>query len=245
MKKLSDLKIPFSFEKRRPIIIEKLLIIPAHYDAHDKWGEKKFLTEKIFKNNKKIFIEYCSGNGEWIVKKASKNKNINWIAVEIRLDRARRIWKKMHNQNLENLFVVLGDGYTFTKFYVREKSISSVYINFPDPWPKRRHEKHRLITKNFIKELEKILKRGGEIFFVTDDEDFSKRALNYFLDNKSFESAFKKPYFVEEVLGYGDSYFKTLWKGKGKKIRYFQFLKKNNRGRGIRTPDLLVPNQSR
>nr|NGX30624.1 hypothetical protein [Candidatus Anoxychlamydiales bacterium] len=63
--KKSDLVIPFKYEDRRPIILNRYLYVPDNYDAHDQF------TDKItFENDNEINIEYCSGNGEWIIEKA-------------------------------------------------------------------------------------------------------------------------------------------------------------------------------
>ena len=95
--KKSDLIIPFKFENRRPIIINRLLFVPRNYDKHSEFKEKKY-----FVNSNPIHVEYCSGNGDWIIQKAKENPNINFIAVEMKFDRARKIWVKMHNDKVDN-----------------------------------------------------------------------------------------------------------------------------------------------
>ncbi|MBI5346547.1 MAG: tRNA (guanosine(46)-N7)-methyltransferase TrmB [Chlamydiae bacterium] len=217
--KATDLKIPFTFEERRPIILDRLLYVPSHYDKHDQFDQKI-----SFPKEQKINVEYCSGNGEWIIDKAKKNPDINWIGVEKRFDRARKIWVKLHNNNISNLFVVLGEAEVFTKFYLQDKVISDIFINFPDPWPKRRHDKHRLFQDFFVLELRRVLLDAGQSTFVTDDPDTSDRMYQVMIKN-GFKSLYENPHFTEELQGFGSSYFDRLWRDMGRRIRYLQFVK--------------------
>ena len=97
---------------------------------------------------------------------------------------------------------------------------------FPDPWPKKRHEKHRLVTPEFMKEISRIVIEGGEAFLVTDDNDAQKWMLQAALSSNKWETLYKTPYFISHIEGYGGSYFDSLWREKGKKIKYMQFTNK-------------------
>ncbi len=218
--KAKDFVIPFKFEKRRPVIINRLLYVPLFYEEHKKFKEKISFEKKA-----PINIEYCSGNGQWIIERAKRYPEINWIAVEMRFDRARKIWVKMHNENLKNLFVVLSEAKTFSKYYLDESSIDEMFINFPDPWPKKKHEKNRLIQKDFIDELSRILKNNTEITLVTDDETYLKQMIDVFLKNQFFKPVYKDPYFVSDVNNFGASFFDNLWREKKRTIKHLKFKK--------------------
>lgn len=223
MKTKKDLIIPFSFEKRRPINIEKFYLIPKNYENHNLHGLIDFKSIDVFGNDNLIFIEYCSGNGQWIIEKAKKNPNINWIAVEMKYERARKIWLKMHNENISNLLVIYGMAEPFTKYYIEESVISEVFINFPDPWPKSKHAKHRLFTSEFLSNVSDIVKKEGKATFATDDKDTSYRMIEAAHSSEKWLSTLQKPYYVNEFNEYGSSYFDTLWRSKNREIRYMQF----------------------
>ena len=227
-----ELKIPFSWKERKPILLNRLLYIPEYFFAHDLYAHLFEESLQFFEKKQKIFVEYCSGNGEWIIEKAKQHPNINWIAVEKRFDRARKIWKKMHKENSKNLLVVLGEGLTFTKFYLPATSVHEVYINFPDPWPKNCHSKHRLLQKEFMQEITRIIPDNAKIIIATDDEITMQRTCDMFLSSEKWQSTFAYPYYVQNWQDYGYSYFSSLWQSKGKEIFYMSFYKKN-RGRGI------------
>ncbi|NGX34032.1 MAG: tRNA (guanine-N(7)-)-methyltransferase [Candidatus Anoxychlamydiales bacterium] len=216
--KKSDLVIPFKFEDRKSIIINRFLYVPSHYNSHDK-----FRDEITFENENEINIEYCSGNGEWIIDKAKKNPNINFIAVEMKFLRARQIWVKMHKDNLKNLFVVKAEAFIFTKYYLKDLTSSDVFINFPDPWPKKKHAKNRLIKKEFLEEVSRIQKKDKTITIVTDHENYRDEIIEEFFKIKEYKTLFKKPYFVQNALDFGSSFFMDLFQSKDKSINFIKF----------------------
>ena len=72
----------------------------------------------------------------------------------------------------------------------------------------------------------RVIKKEGKATLVTDDKDFAKQISDTILENKNWQPLFKKPYYVETIPDFGESYFSLLWKGKGKTIHYFQFVNK-------------------
>ncbi|PIS00734.1 MAG: tRNA (guanosine(46)-N7)-methyltransferase TrmB [Chlamydiae bacterium CG10_big_fil_rev_8_21_14_0_10_35_9] len=221
--KAKDLWIPFSYENRRPVIIQRLLFIPSHYEEHLKFAMPNLST--IFQNENACHVEFCSGNGQWIIDKAKNEPDKNWIAVEKRFDRARKIWVKMHNENLSNLFVVLGSAQDFAKYYLRDNLVDGVFVNFPDPWPKKKHAKNRLFQSEFIRDLAAILKPQRTAFIVTDDETYKGQVIDHFLENIHFRPEFPKPYFINNFEAYGQSFFNDLWVNKGRNIYYMSFIR--------------------
>jgi len=220
------LKFPYTWEERRPEIYKGVLFIPDYYDKHKEW---KFPTwEVLFGNTNPVIIEYCSGNGTWIAEKA-KDKSKNWVAVEWRFERVQKIWSKKQNQKLDNLFIVCGDAQIFIREYLKDLSIDGVYVNFPDPWPKEKHAKNRLFQLPFIAELTRTLKSKAPFTVVTDDPLYSQQLIAIVLLHGAWDPVYSFPHYTTQWEGYGASYFDSLWRGKGKEIRYFQFLKKEHR----------------
>ncbi len=177
----------------------------------------------IFGNDNPVHVEHCSGNGLWIAERAMAHPEINWVAVEIRFDRVRKIWSKRHNHDLPNLFVVCGEGVTVSREFFPSNSLSAVYVNFPDPWPKDRHAKHRIIQQPFVVEAERTLLPEGEVILVTDDATYSEQMIQEMTVGERFESVYSSPFYQTERDDYGDSYFNTLWRSKGRTIRFHRF----------------------
>jgi tRNA (guanine-N7-)-methyltransferase len=164
----NGIRIPFVWADRRPVLLDKMLYIPGFYDQHDQWKILPWSNEKIFSQENPVVIEFCSGNGEWICQRAEENPHLNWVAVEKRFDRSRKIWARLHQKKLSNLYIICGEAKIATEYYIPKSSISEIFINFPDPWPKPRHAKNRLITADFLKILTSVTLQEAKATFVTD-----------------------------------------------------------------------------
>lgn len=216
------LKFPFAWEERKPCVHEGILIVPKYYTQHRQWQE----IEALFPKEKEIMVEFCSGNGDWVIEKAKKNPQQYWIAVEMLFERVRKIWSKKHNYKISNLLIICGEALTFTKYYLPKECIQEAYVNFPDPWPKRRQAKHRLIQAPFIEELTRVMKWGSKVTFVTDDPCYSMQMIETMFHFPKWESCFKNPYYTHTLENYGSSWFETLWRKKGRNFYYMQFIYK-------------------
>lgn len=183
------------------------------------------VLETLFEHKAPIHLEFCSGNGEWICQKALQHPEYNWIALEIRFDRVRKIWSKLKNRGIGNLFIVCCEALDFTTHFLGAESIDHVSVNFPDPWPKRKHAKNRLIQAPFLDQVARILKPGGEIQTLTDDPHYFKQISSCLVEHESFISLIPSPYYTHPEENYGTSYFMNLWKEKKRSFYFSKFMK--------------------
>lgn len=178
-----------------------------------------------FSPQSSLHIEFCSGNGDWVLSKAAQDKTVYWVAIEKRLDRARKIWSKRKKQGLNNLFVVCSEAELFSKTKLKAAAFFQIAINFPDPWPKDKHAKHRLIQASFSKELSRLLSEEGELMLVTDDKPYCEQMIEVLSQNPELKARYEKGYTLD-FENYGNSYFDTLWREKGRDIHYLSYLKR-------------------
>lgn len=216
-----DLKLPFADRESCPLLAERVFYLPSYYPGYETFPFPSW--EGLFGNDYDVHIEYGSGNGDWIVEKARVHPHANWVAIEFAFDRVRKIFAKRHNLALQNLFIVCGEAWNFTRAFVRESSVAHAYINFPDPWPKRRHTKNRLVSPAFVTELVRILKPGGRVTLATDDAPYRDFALPHL--RHALQPVDPEPFFRREYPGYGTSYFEEMWRGQGKEIYYTELCK--------------------
>jgi tRNA (guanine-N7-)-methyltransferase len=217
------LQPPFKWADRKILLQDHVLYVPDQLTGYADFHLPTWAS--LFGNDHRVHVEYCSGNGAWIVDKALANPSINWVAVELKFERVRQIWAKLKSFNLSNLLIICGEAKRATSYYIPDGSVENIYINFPDPWPKKRHWKHRLLQDLFFKEMARILISGGKVTFVTDDVDYSEVVIRDIRASGCFISAFDVPFYKTELAGYGNSFFESLWRSKGKPIRYHQWLK--------------------
>ena len=151
-------------------------------DYKGKWRE-------LFNNDNPIYLELGCGKGTFIAVHGAENKDKNYIAIDIKdevLVLAKRNIEKSYNEKdsetnniklmaQEILLIndILGDG----------DKIDRIYINFCNPWPKKKHKKRRLTHTNQLKNYKNFLSEDGEIYFKTDDDELFEESLEYFKDN--------------------------------------------------------------
>jgi tRNA (guanine-N7-)-methyltransferase len=221
-----DLKASFkTFAERKPSLEDRVLTVPRFYEAHEEFIMPSLSSEEIFGREAPIAIEFCSGNGEWITKMAEENPDYDWIAVERQYKRVRKIWSKMKNRGIRNLLIVCGNAEDLCEYYLPAAVAEKIYINFPDPWPKKRHAKNRLIQVPFAKQMAYITKEKGKVMVVTDDALYSEQVLEEMKNSKAWDTIHSFPYYLTSMDGYGSSYFNRLWEEMGKEIRFIPFIK--------------------
>lgn len=197
------------------------LFLPAYPQDVRIWTFPGWQASELFGNDHPVTIEYCSGNGRWILEKALTHPQVNWVAVEKRCDRAHKIWIKAQGNALKNLFVVRAEALAFTRLYLPAQSVDAVYINFPDPWPKARHAKHRLIRSPFVAQLQRVVKWECPVIITTDDPTYCGQIVR---EMNEWSSCFPTPYYVTHWPEYGSSFFSELWQAKSRTIHYMQFI---------------------
>ena len=150
-------------------------------DDKSKLYSKKGSWNKTFNNDNPIYIEIGMGKGQFIINLAKQNHHINYIGIEkfssvlVRAIEYRQNLEQTENLNLKNLLFIRMDAENLD-YVFEHNEISQIYLNFSDPWPKERHAKRRLTSRQFLKKYNNILSPKGKICFKTDNRalfDFS------------------------------------------------------------------------
>lgn len=231
MKKVQDLKIPFSWQERRAVFLEKFFYLPPackiSLEEQKKWqesiGDFRWSDPRLFGNDLPVILEYCSGNGQWICQKAKENPDYNWVALDIRFDRCKKIWARLIREKIPNLFVFCGEARILTSSYLPKRSLDGFYVNFPDPWPKLRHAKHRLIQSPFIEEAAELLLPQKEAILVTDDFVYLEQMIQELQKSPKWKALLPFPHYELNPKDLGSSFFLELWQQKKRNIHQTRF----------------------
>lgn len=140
----------------------------------------------LFPKKQPIDLELGTGDGTFLVEYAKLHPERNFLGVERLLGRARKVEKKALRAGLENVRVIRIEASYFVRYLLPPGCIRVVHIYFPDPWPKARHAKNRLIQPEFVNSLAQILEPNGEVFLRTDSPDYFKQMLEVFGGSKNF-----------------------------------------------------------
>lgn len=128
--------------------------------------------QALFGNDHPVEIDLGAGDGGFVANRAKQFSEVNFLAVERLLGRARKIVKKAYRQNLPNLRVLRLETSYLMRYMIPAESLSMVHLMFPDPWPKRRHHERRIVQPEFVKSVATALKPGGEFRFTTDHTEY-------------------------------------------------------------------------
>ena len=153
----------------------KEYIAASNFVIHDE-TERKGKVREYFSNNKPIRIEIGMGKGQFIYEMAKQNPDINYVGIEKYSSVLLRAIQKMEEEPLPNLIFIRMDAEDITDVFDAGE-VDKIYLNFSDPWPKDRHAKRRLESRQFLKRYETILKDSGFIEFKTDNNDLFDFAL--------------------------------------------------------------------
>lgn len=217
-----DLLPPENWTGNEPLCEEGVFYLPRRQEFCAEvltWPRIEELFSHPFQT---LSVEFCSGNGHWIVEQARMQPKGGFVAVERRFDRVRKIWSKAQNAGIENLLIICGEALLATSYLFPSASIDHLFINFPDPWPKRRHAKNRLISSMLFDQVSPSLCTGGKITLVTDDLATSDRWVSFVEAHPHYRFSWGERSYVTHLPEYGTSWFETLWRCHGREIRYHQ-----------------------
>lgn len=144
-----------------------VILNPA--DAKGRWQE-------IFGNDHPIHVEVGSGKGAFVSGMAKANPEINYIGIDIQKSVLSYALDKVLATSVPNIKLLWVDGSDLTDYF-EEGEIDRLYLNFSDPWPKKRHEKRRLTYQSFLATYQQILPENGEIHFKTDNRGLFEYSL--------------------------------------------------------------------
>lgn len=153
----------------------------------------------LFSEAQPVEVELGSGDGGFLVQYAAANRDRNFLGVERLLGRIRKIDRKGRRAGLSNLRATRLEASYVVQYLLPHGSIRAMHIYFPDPWPKRRHHKHRLITSRFAESVRAVLEPGGTIYLRTDDRHYFDQMLAVFGANPAF-AAVDTPGSLSSVL---------------------------------------------
>ena len=147
----------------RQTIAESQWIVQDPAACKGKWRER-------FGNDYPVHLEIGTGKGKFINQLAAENPDISYVGIEKYSSVLIRALDKLDESQITNLLFIRGDSELICEYF-GEGEVDRIYLNFSDPWPKDRHAKRRLPSKEFLRRFAQILSDEGTIEFKTDNRD--------------------------------------------------------------------------
>ena len=181
--------MPFEPRPHRPIrsfVRREGRITPAQQRAlKDLWprygaetGDVPLDYAVIFGRRAPVILEIGFGNGDALVAEAAAHPEYNYIGIEVHRPGIGNLLRKLDSSELKNVRVMLADAKEVLAAQIPEASLSGVHLFFPDPWPKKRHHKRRLVQPDFAALVMRKLVPGGYIHFATDWKDYAEHMVS-------------------------------------------------------------------
>lgn len=137
------------------------------------------IDENTFKNNNPIYLEIGMGKGDFIINNAIQNPNINYIGIEKYKSVLVKAVQKLGDKEIDNLKIICMDA---KEINVLNTKIDLLYLNFSDPWPKKRHALRRLTSPIYLEKYENIFKDKKHIIMKTDNRKLFEYSIKSFTD---------------------------------------------------------------
>lgn len=198
--------------------------------ASNRSGEEQTLNGKwhadYFKNTNQITLELACGKGEYTVELARRFPQRNFIGIDIKGARIHKGAKDALNENLENIAFLRAKIQLLDKFF-NENEVAEIWITFCDPFPKDRHEKHRLTAVNFLELYRKVCTKDAVIHLKHDSEEFFDYSIEVVKSQNLEIVKLERDVYVngasDSVLTDVQTHYEKSHIQKGKKINYLQF----------------------
>ena len=185
--------------------------------------KEKINLQKIFNNNHKTFLEIGMGKGDFILQIAQNNPQYNYIGVEKFDGVICKALKKLEAYDLKNVKLIRSDANDLIDYF--DHNIEAIYLNFSDPWPKKRYHKRRLTHENLLKVYDNLFKSIKHIYFKTDNIDLFNDSIEYLKDY-----GYEIVYLTNDLHSTDLVNYKTEYERKfsslGFKINYLEAIKK-------------------
>ncbi len=140
--------------------------------------DEKLNIESVFSKNQPLIVEIGFGMGDATAIIADTERDKNYIGIEVHKPGVAKLLNEIEKRELDNLKIINYDAVKVLQEMIPDDSVEGFFIFFPDPWPKKKHHKRRLIQKDFVSLLTSKLKKNGFIYSVTDWEDYAFQILN-------------------------------------------------------------------
>lgn len=167
-------------------------------------------------------LEIGCGNGKFIVELAMNNKDKYFVGIEYSYKAAKKAVSKAYKRNIKNLTIIFGEANNVIDKYLKGKYyFDKIYLNFPDPWPKKKHAHRRIFTKGFLDKMHTILKDDGIFYSVTDDDNYALEIMNpIYMEASKFRNVLDSEY-VHKLEGYGVTLYEEKMRAVGHNIYFF------------------------
>lgn len=179
----------------------------------------------VFGNQNPLVLEIGCGIGDFVVAMASRSPGLNFIALDYYNKGCLKSCRRAERAGLSNVRIIRDEARSFITRCLPLDSLSAVYINCPDPWPKRYQRKRRLVGPQFVRFLTPYLVTGGVFSFSTDFDDYGIDVADIMKRQEGFENILAPDTYRHDIEGFPRTKYMLKFMAEGKDIYFVQYRK--------------------
>ncbi len=199
-------------------------ISPVALESIPNDENRQYDLSEIFGNDHPVELELGIGKGRYLIKQAQENPDVNFVGVEW----ANKYWKlcceRAAKRGLRNIRFIRDDALHVIRDTIHDNSIERLHVYFPDPWPKPRHNKRRLIQRPFTQQAARVLKPKGELWLATDHVEYAAWMEDVMAESPEFENIFRA---VGDDAPVGVTNWEEKFRAEGRTIHKFNYRLRN------------------
>lgn len=184
--------------------------------------EKIDSLQELFPDLQPLGLEIGCGIGDFMVQLAAQQPQHNFIAIDIFNRGCHKTCRRIDDAGLPNVRVLRTEARSLLLRHIKAQSLRAIYINCPDPWPKKRHRKRRLVNSEFLKIALYALEEGGDFHFSTDFSDYGIEVGELLAAEPGFDNCHSNPY-VHDLTDYPISKYMRRFLDLGQPIYYSRY----------------------
>ncbi len=184
-------------------------------------GEKLFAPE--LDASAPLVVDIGFGRGEFLLDLAQRQPEGAFLGIEYSFKRVLKLARGLARSELRNVRLIEAPAQLLVEELLPEGSLSCVWINFPDPWPKKRHHRRRLLQSGFVRGLARCLRPEGELHVATDHAEYAEQIDEVLRAEPLLENLYAPEAFLSEVSARMPTAYELAWREQGRALHFFGY----------------------
>ena len=200
----------------------KVDITPITLEQIPQTQDRRYVLNEVFGDDKPIELELGIGKGRFLIQQAETRPDVNFVGVEWASRYFRLVAERAAKRELANFRVLRDDAAHFIRDTIGDNCVHAVHVYFPDPWPKARHLKRRLIQPWFAREAARVLVDGGMVKLATDHPEYAVQMEDVFDSDQDFEQTFRA---IGDDAPEGVTNWEQKFRAEGRTIHKYEYVR--------------------
>lgn len=176
---------------------QRMILIQSPYFFSEERIKSVSDWASVFGNEQPLSLEIGCGTGHFILERARANPYRNYLAIDIFNRGCYKTCRKLEDEGIVNVRVVRAEARQFLTHHLAPASLSEIFINCPDPWPKKRHRRRRLVNAEFLRLAACLLRPEGDFYFSSDVANYAQEVAQALGENPDYRPAAQAPVMAE------------------------------------------------